>query len=337
MRPGAAVTYPTEPQGKVPTVAIVGCGSIGTAFAVLFARAGFAVRAWDAVPGAFERARTDLDARLGLLDSFGLLLEPASVISARVSFHPELRDAVLGAELVQECAPEDIELKRSLFTRLSEHSGEDTVLASSSSALVPSSFAADLGAKSRVIVGHPGNPPYLLPVIEVVPASFTDPAAVERAAALYRRAGLKVIHVRFEVEGFVFNRLQGALLREAYCLVRDGVVSVEDVDEVVRSGLGRRWSVLGPFETVDLNTRGGIASHALKMGPAYERMGAERGQYDPWTPELVEEVARQRRAVLPLDDWEDRVRWRDEQLMRLEGFFLERLFVDSDDFLAAAD
>lgn len=337
MRPGAAVTDPTALQGKVPTVAIIGCGSIGTAFAVLFARAGFAVRAWDAVPGAFERARTDLDARLGLLDGFGLLLEPASVISARVSFHPELRGAVLGAELVQECAPEDIELKRSLFAKLSEHSGTDTVLSSSSSALVPSSFAADLGAKSRVIVGHPGNPPYLLPVIEVVPASFTDPAAVERAAALYRRAGLKVIHVRREVEGFVFNRLQGALLREAYCLVRDGVVSVEDVDEVVRSGLGRRWSVLGPFETVDLNTRGGITSHALKMGPAYERMGAERCQHDPWTPDLVEEVARQRRAVLPLDEWEDRVRWRDEQLMRLEGFFQESVFVGSDDFLAAAD
>jgi 3-hydroxyacyl-CoA dehydrogenase len=332
MMPCAAVTDPAAPQGEVPTVTIVGCGSIGTAFAVLFARAGFDVRAWDALPGAFERARTDLDGRLGLLDGHGLLLEPASVISARVSFHPELPDAVLGAALVQECAPEDIALKRSLFEKLSEHSGTKTVLASSSSALVPSSFAADLGARSRVIVGHPGNPPYLLPVIEVVPASFTDPATVARAAALYRRAGLKVIQVRHEVEGFVFNRLQGALLREAYCLVRDGIASVEDIDEVVRSGLGRRWSVLGPFETVDLNTRGGIASHALKMGPAYERMGAERGQHDPWTPDLVEEVARQRRAALPLEEWEERVRWRDEQLMRLEGFFQERPLVGSGDF-----
>jgi 3-hydroxyacyl-CoA dehydrogenase len=96
--------------------------------------------------------------------------------------------------------------------------------------------------------------------------------------------------VRREVEGFLFNRLQGALLREAYCLVRDGVASVDDVDEVVRSGLGRRWALIGPFETSDLNTRGGIESHAAKMGPAYERMGAERGQHDPWTPELVAEV-----------------------------------------------
>lgn len=121
--------------------------------------------------------------------------------------------------------------------------------------------------------------------------------------------------VRREVEGFVFNRLQGAVLREAYALVRDGVADVEDIDTVMRDGLGRRWSFMGPFETADLNTRGGIASHAEKMGPAYERMGAERGQHDPWTDDLVTEVTRQRRAVLTLSDWEERVAWRDAQLL----------------------
>jgi 3-hydroxyacyl-CoA dehydrogenase len=128
---------------------------------------------------------------------------------------------------------------------------------------------------------------------------------------------MKPVRVQKETEGFVFNRLQGALLREAYCLVRDGVASVDDIDTVVRDGLGLRWSVVGPFETVDLNTRGGIASHAQKMGPAYERMGAERGQHDPWTPELVAQVAAARRAVLPLDRWEERVAWRDERLTEL--------------------
>jgi 3-hydroxyacyl-CoA dehydrogenase len=126
--------------------------------------------------------------------------------------------------------------------------------------------------------------------------------------------------VRREVEGFIFHRLQGAVLREAYCLVRDGVASVDDIDTVMRDGLGRRWSFIGPFETVDLNTRGGISSHALKMGPAYERMGAERGQHDPWLPPLVEEVAAQRRELLPLDQWESRVRWRDRMLMKLAKY-----------------
>ena len=123
------------------------------------------------------------------------------------------------------------------------------------------------------------------------------------------------------MEGFIFNRLQGALLREAYCLVRDGVASVDDVDEVVRSGLGRRWSIIGPFETADLNTRGGLESHAAKMGPAYERMGAERGQHDPWTPDLVAAATAQRRKLLELADWDDRVRWRDRQLMRLQALW----------------
>src|SRR4051794_21914933 len=123
--------------------------------------------------------------------------------------------------------------------------------------------------------------------------------------------------VQKEPEGFVFNRLQGALLREAYCLVRDGIASVEDIDRIVRDGLGLRWSVIGPFETADLNTRGGIASHAEKMGPAYARMGAERGQDDPWTPELVAQVEQERRARLPLDHWAERGAWRDRALMAM--------------------
>ena len=118
---------------------------------------------------------------------------------------------------------------------------------------------------------------------------------------------------------YAFALQQGALLREAYCLVRDGIATVDDIDEVVRNGLGRRWSFIGPFETADLNTRGGIESHAAKMGPAYERMGAERGQHDPWTPELVADVTAQRRALLDLDDWDERVRWRDRQLIRLRN------------------
>jgi L-gulonate 3-dehydrogenase len=120
--------------------------------------------------------------------------------------------------------------------------------------------------------------------------------------------------VRKEIEGFVFNRLQGALLREAYCLVRDGVADVDDVDRVVREGLGRRWAVIGPFETADLNTRGGIAEHAKRLGPAYARMGAERGQDDPWTPELVARVTEERRRLLPLEQWEERVAWRDRRM-----------------------
>jgi 3-hydroxyacyl-CoA dehydrogenase len=305
-----------------PVIAIVGAGSIGVAFAVLFASAGQPVRVWDAFPQAFERARADLRSRLGLLAEFGLLTEDPAVVESRVSFEAHLADAVGEASLVQECAPERVALKRELFTAVAAAAPPSAIFASSSSAITPSSILDGMtdvaGLTARLIVAHPGNPPYLLSVIELVPSPATNAGVLERASTLYRGAGLRPVLVRKEVEGFIFNRLQGAVLREAYALVRDGVATVDDIDEVVRSGLGRRWSFIGPFETVDLNTRGGLESHAEKMGPAYERMGVERGQHDPWTPDLVATAVAQRRALLPLDEWDDRVRWRDEQLMRLK-------------------
>jgi 3-hydroxyacyl-CoA dehydrogenase len=298
-------------------IAIIGSGSIGVAFAVLFAGAGAQVHLWDLAPEALARAEKDVQVRTAELDEFGLLNGPQADLRARIHYHTDLATAVQGAALIQECIPENLALKRDLFTRLADLAPADAVFASSSSAIPPGPMAEGNKAAARIIVGHPGNPPYLLPVIELVPTPQTAPESLAAAERIYREAGLQPILVRKEVEGFVFNRLQGALLREAYCLVRDGVASVADIDAVVRGGLGPRWSVIGPFETVDLNTRGGIASHALKMGPAYERMGAERGQHDPWTPELVAQVAAARREILPLEEWDARVMWRDRQLMAL--------------------
>lgn len=300
-------------------IAVLGAGSIGASFGVLFAKAGFSVVIWDPFAEALVRAQLDIDTRLRLLDSHSLLSEDRISIASRITYESIFADAVEGAILVQECAPEDVQIKTNLFKQLVGVVPTDAVMASSSSALSPTRFVTEECAQEQIIVAHPGNPPYLLPVIEIVPGPLTSSQTVGRAMQIYREAGLKPVLLKKEIEGFLFNRLQGAVLREAYCLVRDGIASVEDIDEVVRSGLGRRWSFMGPFETVDLNTRGGIASHAQKMGPAYENMGAERGQHDPWTPELVAIVTQQRRTVLPLDHWEDRVRWRDEQLMRLVG------------------
>jgi 3-hydroxyacyl-CoA dehydrogenase len=304
-------------DGKTLRAVIAGAGSIGVAFALVFARAGWPVALFDPDPARRTAVPRELRERLDDLDAFGLLAEPPTLIASRVGVSDSLAGVVAGAALVLECAPERVEVKRELFAAIDAAAPPEAVVASASSFLPASAYAGELPGRGRCLVAHPGNPPYLIPVIEIVPAPFTEPAVVERAERLFRRAGLSPIRVRKEVEGFVFNRLQGAVLREAYCLVRDGVASVEDIDTVMRDGLGLRWSFIGPFETVDLNTRGGIASHASKMGPSYERMGAERGQHDPWTPELVGQVAAQRRAALPLDQWDARVRWRDRMLMRL--------------------
>lgn len=298
-------------------IAIIGGGSIGMAFAITFMRAGYPVRLHE--PDAARRALLpDLVlATLTDLYEFNLLDESPYTVLKRLTTVSGLAEATDGAIYVQECVPEKLDLKRTLFAKLDRLTPPDVILASASSALTTSAFAADLQGRARMLVVHPGNPPFLIPVAEVVPAPFTSADIVERTKELLSEARLVPILVKREVEGFVFNRLQGAMLREAYCLVRDGVASVDDIDRIVRDGLGLRWSVIGPFETVDLNTQGGISAHAEKMGPAYARMGAERGQHDPWTADLVAQVSAARRAQLPLAQWEQRVAWRDRSLMSL--------------------
>ncbi|WP_250504320.1 3-hydroxyacyl-CoA dehydrogenase [Caballeronia sp. AZ7_KS35] len=297
---------------------IVGGGSIGVAFAVTFARARWRVRVFDPSTERRDVVLAEVRMRLDELVHHGLLDETSDQVAARVEVVDSIEAAVADTDLIEECAPERVEIKRELFAQIDRAARRDAVIASASSFLAVSKFVDEtLPGHTRCLVAHPGNPPYLIPVIEIVPAPFTSQDATQRALALFAQAGLKPVLVAKEVEGFVFNRLQGAVLREAYCLVRDGVASVEDIDTVMREALGMRWSVMGPFETVDLNTRGGIASHAQKMGPSYGRMGAERGQNDPWTPELVARVAAERRAALPLDEWETRVAWRDRALMNL--------------------
>ena len=309
---------PRAPELADTRVAVVGGGSIGVGWAVVFARAGADVALFE--PDTERRAAVpgDLAGRLERLARGGLVDEPVADVAARVAPAETIEAVVDGAVHVQECAPERVELKRELFALLDAAAPADAVLASSSSALTASSFAADLAGRKRCLVAHPGNPPYLLPIVELVPAPFTDAGVVVRARGLLVAAGMSPVVVGREIEGFVFNRLQGAMLREAYCLVRDGVASVEDVDRAVRDGPGRRWALMGPFETADLNTRGGVESHAEKLGPAYARMGAERGQHDPWTPDLVARVADELHRRLPPERWEERGAWRDEALIELE-------------------
>jgi 3-hydroxyacyl-CoA dehydrogenase len=256
--------------------------------------------------------------RLDDLSAAGLIEESADAVVGRVSLSDRTEIALLGAVHVQECAPENLELKRSIFAELDALAPPGTTLASSSSTIPCSSIAGDLAGKERCMVAHPGNPPYLLPIVELVPAPFTSDVTIDRVESLMKSARMSPVRVRSEIEGFVFNRLQGALLREAYCLVRDGIITPRDLDKVVTAGLGRRWSVIGPFATAELNTRGGISAHAQRLGPAYARMGAERGQDDPWTESLVSRVAADIHAELPPELWESHVRRRDQALIALE-------------------
>lgn len=306
------ITIPAE------NIAIIGAGSIGTAWAIVFAMAGMGVALHDQDPARETGALADIRQRLGDMQRIIGLKEDLESLMSRIQFHAGLGEAVTGASIVIECIIEDIAAKRNLVSQLELLVGPNAILASSSSFITASDWSRDSALASRCLVLHPGNPPYLIRVVEVVPSPETLDAVVERAITVMRAIGMAPVLVRKEVEGFVFNRLQGAMLREAYALVRDGVVTAAEIDELVRDGLGLRWSIVGPFETVDLNTRGGVAVHADRMLPAYRRMGEERGETTPaWPPETIATVVAERRAALPLEQWNARVAWRDRQMMAL--------------------
>jgi 3-hydroxyacyl-CoA dehydrogenase len=279
-----------------------------------------------------EVAPARISVILGDLLENGLLSDAVELILGRIRTPAEISEALDGAVHVQECVSEALDVKKSVFKIADQLTSASTVIASSSSSLTCSMIAADIRGRQRCLLAHPANPPYLLPVVEVAPASFTSDHAVARTFSLMADAGMTPIHVHAEIEGLAYNRLQGALLREAYCLVRDGVVTADDIDRLVRDGLGRRWAVIGPFATAELNTRGGLVAHAARLGEAYGRMGTERGQNDPWTKDLVEKAAEQIHRQLPPERWDDNVRARDRALMVIGEALGRASLPGTDDF-----
>ncbi len=279
-------------------------------------RRDYEVRIYDANPQATDRALSLIAEQLKELRSFGLVDDPIA-IGARLKATYQLAEAVEGAAYAQESVLERVELKRALMQELEQVAPSDLVIGSSSSGIPASAFTSGLKISSRVLVVHPVNPPYLVPVVELVPSPETSPATVEFADALMRGLKRSVVHVRKEVQGFVLNRLQSALLREAWALVEDGVASCEDIDRTMRDGLGWRWSFMGPFETIDLNAQGGVADYANRLGTLCQEITQSRTHQEPWSQELISKVEAQRRSVLTQDGLASRRAWRDRRLMKL--------------------
>ncbi|PYE19797.1 3-hydroxyacyl-CoA dehydrogenase [Paraburkholderia silvatlantica] len=290
-------------------VAVAGCGVVGSSWALVFARAGFDVRVWDAAPEVARQASTFV--------SNALVRGGVESTIAPVRVCASLEDALDGVDYVQESAPERLEIKRDLYRRIDTLAARDVVLASSTSGLPASSFTDHLANRARCLVVHPINPPHLIPLVELVPAPWTDDGVVERAAALMVRAGQAPIRLSREINGFVVNRLQGALLGEAFRLVEDGVCSVADIDRAIADGLGLRWFFMGPFETIDLNAQHGIAEYCRNLGPMYYGLAKEQADAREWGPDLVAEVERQCRQVTAAENLPARRAWRDRCLAAL--------------------
>ncbi|GGI97797.1 3-hydroxyacyl-CoA dehydrogenase [Neoroseomonas lacus] len=297
-------------------IAVVGAGLIGSAWAMVFARAGHPVRIWDPAAGASEAVMEVVRARLADLHAAGLISETAEVVAARVSVAATLEDCLDGAAHVQENGPERVEVKRETFARLDALCGAAVVLASSTSGIPASAFTEGLAGRARCLVAHPVNPPYLVPLVELVGAPWTDPAAVARTRVLMDGVGQVPVVALKETRGFVLNRLQAALVAEGFRLVRDGVMSVEDVDACVKEGLGLRWSFMGPFETIDLNAPGGVADYVERFGPLMGGITEEQTPYRYDAP-TVERVTEARRGALAQGAIAERSAWRDRRLMAL--------------------
>jgi carnitine 3-dehydrogenase len=256
-------------QRDIRRVAVIGTGTIGASWTAYFLARGLEVRASDPAPQAETALRRLVDAAWPVLARLGAI--PAAAPHEALTFCPDPETAAAGVDFVQENAPEREPVKRALLARIDAVVPPEVVIASSSSGLLITRLQADCAHPERCLIGHPFNPPHLIPLVEVVGGERTAPAAIERALAFYAAIGKRPIHIRREVAGHVANRLQAALWREAVHLVAAGVASVADIDAAISEGPGLRWALMGPHLTFHLaGGTGGMAHFLEQLGPPLE-------------------------------------------------------------------
>jgi 3-hydroxyacyl-CoA dehydrogenase len=273
------------PIGKI---AIVGAGTIGASWAAFYLARGFEVVVTDPAPGAEVLLRQSVAQAWPALEQLGLVTVGALPEQAR--FEPNLKAALAGADFVQENGPEREEMKTRLFAEMDALLPPEVIIASSSSGLLMSRVQSECRHPERCVIGHPFNPPHLIPLVEVVGGERTAPEVIERAIDFYRSVGKQPIRLHKEVRGHVANRLQAALWREAIHLVAEGVASVADIDAAVTYGPGLRWPVFGPHMTFHLGGGQGGMEHFLAhlLGP-FEEFWADLGN-PRMTPELQGQI-----------------------------------------------
>jgi 3-hydroxyacyl-CoA dehydrogenase len=293
------------------TAAIIGSGLIGRSWAVVFARLGARIRIYDPSPQALDDARQWLEQVLQA--------ESALAAAADIRFCSTVAEAVDGATHVQENAPEALEAKRALYQDLDRLVAPGIPICSSTSALLPSVLFEGLAGASRFLVAHPTNPPHVVPAVEIVPSPWTSEDALAAVEALLSKCGQETVRLRREVPGFLLNRLQAALVNEALRLVEEEVAAPEEIDKVIRSGLGLRWAFIGPFETMDLNASGGFEQYAERLGGVHASLDRVTSSASPWDGTAPALVGKARRKALPVGMIAARQQWRDRQIMALRA------------------
>jgi 3-hydroxyacyl-CoA dehydrogenase len=305
-------------MSSINTVAIVGCGAIGASWAALFIAQGLKVKAFDINPSAETYLRNFIRDALPVLSSIGLvkntIAKPEHVI-----FTTSLAEALQDADFVQENGPERLDFKQKLFQEMGEALKKDAIIATSSSGLTCSSIQEGMSGSAgpqRCVVGHPFNPPHLIPLVEVVGGSQTDPSVIQRTMSFYEGIGKQPIHLKKEVPGHVANRIQAAVMREVFHILQQDVCSVQAIDDAVSYGPGLRWGVMGPNMLFHLGGgEGGIEHFADHL------LGPLQTWYAPENPVVDEELKQKwiggTRGAVGEMKYGDLVKQRDEELVRL--------------------
>jgi len=295
-------------------VTVIGAGTIGLSWATLFLAHGLTVRLYDPRSDLQEVVDQHFQAIRSTLDLLGL---PSTGFMEKLTLTSDLQFAVEGTSFIQENGPEKLELKQQLFAEIETYIGPHALLMSSSSTLPASEISAKMKNKSRVLIGHPFNPPLVMPLVEVVPGSFTSKEAINDAMAFYVALGKAPQLIQKEVFGFVANRLQFAMLREAMYLVDEGVVAMEDVDEIVKDSIGLRWAAAGPMLGMHLGGgQGGMEAFMRHLGPTMEKSWAAQGDL-MLNEETIQRLAQKSRDSYGASSIDELAKTRDQKQMAI--------------------
>ncbi len=303
-------------------VACVGVGNVGRSWAIVFARAGWNVAVWDADPRAAERALPLIRTAVTDLQTAGLLHDVEGTL-ARIRIGADLAATLADVDYVQESASEAVAVKRQVFAAIDAAAPPHAVIASSTSAIPGSAFLEGIAGRHRCLIAHPVNPPHLIPLVEICGAPWTDAETVRKTQAIMTEIGQAPVVLSREVDGFLLNRLQWALLGEALHLVGEGLCSPEDIDTVLTKGLALRWAFIGPFEVGHLNATQGLRGYFDVLREAIARVQSSlRTDYPPddRTVALAHDAMASR---VPIETIPDRQAWRDRRLMALRKHLAE--------------
>lgn len=299
-------------------VGIVGSGVIGRGWIILFAKAGYDVSVFDTMSAAVDAALEQVRSSLHDLEKIQYLSDATEVFT-RVQKASCLEDALADTCYVQESVTEDPAVKEQLFVKMDKCAPEGIPLASSSSAIPPSTFLKNVSGRERCIVSHPFNPPHLIPIVEVVTTLWNSQSIIDQVCALMEEIGQSPVVIRKEIPGHVVSRLQVAVVNEAIQLVDEGVISPRDLDRCMRNGLGLRWALMGPFETMELNAPKGFLDYATKFGQTYKEIGGDLKVDKPWRQNTLQEIENWRRSESTIEKIPERQAWRDKMLVRLRA------------------